>query len=287
MGIITVARGSYSHGQEIAEKVAQKLGYNCISREVILEASEEFNIPEIKLIQAFEDAPSILDRFSHGKRKYIAYTRAVLLNHLIKGNVVYHGFAGHFFVEGISHVLKILITANMEDRISLVKERDKISRKEASLLINKIDDQRRRWGKTLYGIEPWDPSLYDLTLHIDRITIEDAVDTICQVSRLRQFQITPESKKAIDDLVLAAKVENFLIDVKPKVDVLIDNKFVYLKTAVPLNEDSEVVSRMGEIMKTIPGIRGIEVVTQTVQNPRIPQVLGVEDEAVEGVALYR
>jgi len=115
MGIITVARGSYSHGQEIAEKVAQKLGWNCISREVILEASEEFNIPEIKLTQAFDDAPSILDRFIHGKRKYIAYTRAVLLQHLTKGNVIYHGFAGHFFVESISHVLKILITANIED----------------------------------------------------------------------------------------------------------------------------------------------------------------------------
>ena len=261
MGIITVTRGSYSHGQEIAEKVAQKLGYDCISRELILEASEEFNIPEIKLTQAFEDVPSIIDRFIHGKRKYISYTRAVLLHHLTKGNVVYHGFVGHFFVEGISHVLKILITANIEDRISLVMERDKISRKEASLLISKIDDQRKKWGKTLYGIEPWDPSLYDLTLHIDRITVEDAVDAICQVSRLRQFQITPESEKAIDDLVLAVKVENFLIDARPRVDVLIDNKFVYLKTAVPLSEESEIVSRMGEIMKTIPGIRGIEVVT--------------------------
>ena len=287
MGIITVARGSYSHGQEIAEKVAQKLGWNCISREVILEASEEFNIPEIKLTQAFEDAPSILDRFTHGKRKYIAYTRAVLLQHLTKGNVVYHGFAGHFFVEGISHVLKILITASIEDRISLVTERDEISRKEASFLISKIDDQRRRWGKTLYGIEPWDPSLYDLTLHINRITIEDAVDAICQVSRLKQFQITPESEKAIDDLVLAVKVENFLIDVRPRVDVLIDNKFVYLKSEIPLSEESEIVSRMGEIMKTIPGIRGIEVVTPTLQKSRMPQVLGVKGEAVEGIALYQ
>mgnify|MGYP005628699901 CR=1 FL=1 len=261
MSIITVARGSYSYGQEIAEKVSQKLGYDCISREVILEASEEFGIPEIKLTQAFEDTPSILDRITHGKRKYIAYTRAVLLQHLTKGNVVYHGFAGHFFVEGISHALKILITANIEYRISLVMERDKISRKEASRLISKIDDQRRRWGKTLYGIEPWDPRLYDLTLHIDRITVDDAVDTICQVSRLTQFQITPESEKAIEDLLLTVKVENFLIDVKPKVSVHIDNKFVYLKPTVPLSEESEIVIRMGEIMKTIPGIRGIEVVT--------------------------
>ena len=178
MGIITVARGSYSYGQEIAEKVSQKLGYDCISREVILEASKEFNIPEIKLIQAFEDSPSILDRFVHGKRRYIAYTRAVLLEHLTKGNVVYHGFAGHFFVEGISHVLKILITAKVEDRISLVMERDKISRKDAVLFIKKIDDQRRKRGQMLYRIEPWDPRLYDLTYHTDRTTVADGVGPI-------------------------------------------------------------------------------------------------------------
>lgn len=261
MGIITVARGSYSYGQEIAEKVAQTLGYDCISREIILEASEIFNIPEIKLIQAFDDAPSILDRFMQGKRKYIAYTRSVLLQYLTKGNLVYHGLAGHFFVEGISHVLKVLITADMENRISLVMERDHVSRKEASFLINRIDDQRRRWGKTLYGIEPWDPCLYDLSLHIGRITVEDAVDTICRVSMLRQFQITPESEKALDDLVLTVKVENFLLDARPTVDVHVDNKFVYLKPTAPLSERSEIVSRMGEIMKTIPDIRGIEVVS--------------------------
>ncbi|MCJ7687372.1 MAG: hypothetical protein MUO68_24095, partial [Desulfobacteraceae bacterium] len=59
---------------------------------------------------------------------------------------------------------------------------------------------------------------------------------------------------------------NFLIDVKPRVDVHIDNKFVYLKTAVPLSEESEIVSRMGEIMKTILGIRGIKVVTSSHRN---------------------
>jgi cytidylate kinase len=261
MGIITVARGSYSYGQEISEKVAERLGYDCISREVILGAFEEFDIPEIKLTQALEDVPSVWNRIIHGKRKYMAYTRAALLQHLRKGNVVYHGFAGHFFVEGIPHILKILITANMGDRISLVMDRDNISRKEASRLVNRIDYQRKRWGKALYGIEPLDPCLYDLTIHIDRITVEDAVDTICQVSKLKQFQTTPGSEKAMDDMFLALRVEHFLLDLKPRVDVYADNKFVYLKTPTPLSDESEIVGRLGEIMKTTPGIRGIKVVT--------------------------
>jgi len=260
MSIVTVSRGSYSSGKEIAEKAAQRLGYDCISREVILEASKEFNIPEIKFTQAFEDAPSIFDRFTHGKKKYIAYTQAALLKYLTKDNLVYHGFAGHYFVQGISHVLNVLIIAGLEYRISTVMERDRISRKEASRFIKKIDEQRKKWGQKLYGIEPRDPGLYDLVIHIDKLTVEDAVDTICRISGLKQFQTTPESKSAMDDLALTVKVKNFLIDVKPRVDVHIENKFVYLKPDIHLSQDSEIVNKMGDIMKTIPDIKGIQVV---------------------------
>ena len=67
MTIITISRGSYSKGKEIAEKTAQKLGYECVSRDVLLEASEHFNIPEIRLIRALHDAPSILERFTYAR----------------------------------------------------------------------------------------------------------------------------------------------------------------------------------------------------------------------------
>ena len=107
MAIITISRGSYSRAKEIAEKLAQELGYGCVSREILLEASEEFNIPEIKLVRAIEDAPSILDRFTQGKERYLAYIRAALLKHAQKDNVVYHGIGGNFLLQGIPHVLKV------------------------------------------------------------------------------------------------------------------------------------------------------------------------------------
>jgi hypothetical protein len=59
MAIITISRGSYSHGKEIAEKVAKKLNYDIISREVLIEASRQFNVPEVKLLHAIKDAPSL------------------------------------------------------------------------------------------------------------------------------------------------------------------------------------------------------------------------------------
>ena len=98
MAVITISRGSYSRGKEIAEKVAAKLGYQCISRDLLLEVSKDYNIPEIKLVHAIHDAPGILKRLNRKDEKYIAFIKSALLNHLKEDNIVYHGLAGHFFV---------------------------------------------------------------------------------------------------------------------------------------------------------------------------------------------
>jgi hypothetical protein len=37
MSIVTIYRGSYSRGKEVAEKLAAELNYGCISREIILD----------------------------------------------------------------------------------------------------------------------------------------------------------------------------------------------------------------------------------------------------------
>ena len=99
--------------------------------------------------------------------------------------------------------------------------------------LKKIDNQRRKWGQKLYGIDSWDPSLYDLVLRIDKVTVWDTVDTICRIARLKQFQTSPESKREMEDLALTIKVKNFLMDVKPRVDVYIKKKSVVLMNQAP------------------------------------------------------
>jgi cytidylate kinase len=207
MAIITISRGSYSRAKEIAEKLAHELGYGCISREILLEASEEFNIPEIKLARAIEDAPSILDRFTHGKERYLAYIRAALLKHAQKDNVVYHGIGGNFLLQGIPHVLKVRIIADLEDRVADEMKRESISVSEAREIIQKDDEERRRWALTLYGADPWDPMLYDLVIHLQTVTMNDAVSIIKHMVQLPSFQTTPQSQQLIDNLVLLARLQ--------------------------------------------------------------------------------
>jgi cytidylate kinase len=259
MAIITISRGSYSKGKEVAEKVARRLGYRCFAREVLLEASEEFNIPEIKLARAIHDAPSIFEKFSYSKEKFLAYFQSALLKCLQSDNVVYHGLAGHFLLKGVSHVLKVRIISDMEDRIRLEMEREGISYEEARAVLKKDDAERRKWSESLYGVDTADPSLYDLVVHVRKLTVEDAVDLICHTAGQQVFRTTPESQKTMDDLVLASEVRTTLIEIKPDIEVFVRDGRVTLGASAFIMRDPGLVSELERIVRGIRGVREVSV----------------------------
>ena len=226
MAIVTISRGSFSRGKEVAETLAARLGYECVSRDILLETCAEFSIPEIRLVKALHDAPSILDRFSYGKERYISYFRAAFLNHMVKDNVVYHGLAGHFFLQDISHALKVRIIANMEDRVREEMKREKCSAEEARFMLQKDDDERRRWSLQLYGKDTWNCSLYDLVLHIDTLSVDDVVDTLENMVKKGRFNPTAESMARLKEQALIANIHAQIVNSAPKAIVSVQEGVV-------------------------------------------------------------
>lgn len=258
MAVITISRGSYSHGKEIAEKVAQRLNYDIISREVLLEASHLFNVPEVKLMHAIKDPPSWFESITYGREKYIAYIQAAILRYLKKDNIVYHGFAGHFFVRNVPHVLKVRIIAEMEDRAQLVMERDGLSKDEAIELLTTLDENRRKWSRRLYGIDTFDPHLYDLVIRIKKISVDDAVDIICHTVSLECFKTTPESQKMIENLAKAAEIKAALVHIQPDVEVTYEDGVAELTFSWPIEVDeSSVRKRLEEECFKIPEVKDV------------------------------
>jgi cytidylate kinase len=254
--VVTVSRGSYSHGKEVAERVAEKLGYACISREVLLEASKEFNVPEVKLLQAVRDAPSFWDRFSYGKERYITYCQVALLEQFQKDNVVYHGLAGHFFVKSVSHVLKVRILAETEDRARLVMQREGMTKSQALRFLKTIDEERRKWGLYVDGVDTQDPSLYDLVIHIKKLSTADAAELICFTARLNRFQASSESQQAMEDLLLAARVRAALIEGYPKVNVVANKGVVYIGLeGASFREGKEI----RDAARQVPGVKSVDL----------------------------
>ena len=254
MSIVIISRGSFSHGKEVAEKLAENLGYECVSREIILEASKHFNIKELKLIRAIHDAPSLLDRFTHGKERYVTYVREALLHRLQKDNVVYHGLAGHFFVRDIPHVLKVRIIADLEDRVAEEVKREGISAEEARAFLQKDDNERYRWSYHLYGIDARDPSLYDLVIHVKTLTTDDAVHLIMCALQSPRFQTTDRSQKDLDDLTLAARIQAALVEDFPSVEVNVQDGEVFIEIKGPVEEEDKVIALLQRLAVKVVGI---------------------------------
>ncbi|WP_035239969.1 cytidylate kinase family protein [Desulfobacter vibrioformis] len=258
MPVITISRGSYSRGKEVAEKVAAELGYECISRDILLEASEEFNIPEIRLVRALHDAPSVLERFTHGRERYVSYIRKALLQHIRQDNVVYHGLAGHYFLLNIPNVLKIRIISDMEERVKEEVRRENITGEKARYILRKDDDERRRWGLRLYGIDTWDSRLYDMVLNIKNLSVEDAADLICRAVRKPNFETTPESEKILDDALLSAKIHAALVKIAPKSIVTADDGVVSISDSEGLSDiKNDAFNEIKRIAENVDGVKEV------------------------------
>lgn len=214
MSIVSISRGSNSRGAEVAEKAARLLGYRCLAREAVLEASGMYNIPEDELVRAIEQPPSILERTLDGKARYLTTIRAALLTQFSDDNVVYHGFGGHYFVRDIKYALKVRILAELSDRVAIVVERDQIPEPEARRLLLKKDKARRRWGLYLYGVDPEDPSLYDIVLHVSKMGTDGAAEVICNLAQHHKFHSSATSRAKLRDLALAASMEAALVDLE-------------------------------------------------------------------------
>ncbi len=253
MPIITISRGCFSHGKEIAEKTANKLGYECVSREILLEASRFFNIPERTLLKSIHDAPTILDRVTHGKERYLSYIKAAILEHIKKDNVVYHGHAGHLLLHDFPHVLKVRVIAEMKDRVAFLKKQENMSESQAISYIKDDDSNRNRWTHYLYKKDVTDPQLYDIFIRIGELNIEDATEIICTASQSDSFKLDEESKKVLNDLAIVTHLEVVLQEIC-EAQVTSDNGMVHItarsqkiKKFGPISPN--VAEHIGETMK--------------------------------------
>jgi len=262
MTIITISRGSYSRGKEIAEKLAAKLNYKCVSREVLLGACGQFSVPENKLTEAINSAPSFLDRFSSEKEQYINRIRATLLDYVQNDNIVYHGLAGQFLLKGVDNVLKVCLIADMEYRIKLMMNTENMTYSTASDYLKKVDEERKKWGQRLYGIKPFDPILFDLVIHVSNLTVDDTIDIILYTAKFGCFQATAESQKILVNMTIKARIAASL-DEHPNASITVENGNVYIGIKAPLNQKDRITKEITETVEKIEGVKEIKVTLES------------------------
>lgn len=258
MAIITISRGAFAGGGALAQCVAGRLGYELLSRELILSAAAKFGVPIGKLATAMEQPPSFWQRLARERTSYTEYVRAVLCEHAREGNLVYHGYAGSLLLSGIPNVLRVRVIADMEFRIRSVMERLNLERNDAIVYIDKADKDRARWVRHLYGVDWNDPCLYDVVLNLARISIPNACEIVARMARMEEFRPTAESLQAVDDIALGSHVRAALND-HPRTSGL-DIKLMVHKGIVTISGTALSPTALEAIRTVASGVEGVKEV---------------------------
>ena len=81
------------------------------------------------------------------------------------------------------------------------------SRAAAIRFLQQMDEQRQRRMRYLFQLDCHNPALYDLVVNLEEMSPETAADVVVYMAQHPEYQPTPASEKALNDLTLKCRVE--------------------------------------------------------------------------------
>ena len=205
MSIITISRGIFSGGLAIAEKLADQLQHPCIGRQDLFQTVKQFGLPDLVLKSIYNGDASFMRSPAH-RTAILNMYRASLLRCAQGGNLVYHGAVGHLLLSSIPNILRVRIIASIDFRIKVAMKLREINHDQAFAIIKKDDQECDFAARNLYNVDWQDPSLYDITLNLNNISIENAAELLIHMLHQDNFIPSPSSQHEYEDLFLGCVV---------------------------------------------------------------------------------
>jgi cytidylate kinase len=257
---ITISRLSYTSGRAIAHNVATALGYELADQEVFQSASSAWGIPEAKLLRAFQEAPAFFGMSASTRKRLIPLVSAELAAKLLKDDVVYHGPFGHVLVTGVSHVLKVRIFAQLEDRVAnRVKRESGLSTAEAERAILHADRQRLQLAKEVFNVDDEDAAPFDLVINTSQVDVDTASDIITGTVKLKRYQPMTYSVRCMENLELSLRARAHLVDLDPNVLVEADNGNVRIRSRGGGWSARKKATEMRQRTAVLEGVTSVDV----------------------------
>jgi len=244
MPIIIVSSDSPDREKEIAEKVAEELGYDLLGPPFLTDVASRRQIPPGKFEEALARRPAILRKVTSRQRCFhLACIQAEVLDRFQSDNTVCWGLAAHLYIFNISHVLKVRIlspgnAANEKNR-------------------------QRKWSMETFGHDETDPSLFDLVINLDQIDSGEAIETIAGAVTYRKFQPMTYSVKCLSDQTLAARARAELVKSMGPLDIQAQDGVVIVLTRAFNWEKRKKTQAIKEAVGKIDGVMHVEVHFQT------------------------
>jgi cytidylate kinase len=185
MAVIAFSREAHSGTQDLARRLAGRLGYRYVSRDEVTHAVTARSGVE-RLPQTVESEGRALsiweqlgEQLTGDRQTYVAALKAVVTDLAMADDVVIVGHGAGHFLRDLRTVVRVFVVAPMQDRIARLRDEEGINDTErARRLIDKQDRESAEYLRYLFGIDWRDPHEWDLVINTGRADIEAVLDML-------------------------------------------------------------------------------------------------------------
>jgi cytidylate kinase len=204
--VVCISHTTGSDAEEVANRVAEQLGYLCVEEEIIAGAAAEggFDPREVADEERRKSfAIRMLDALSTGggdaivERRGLRVTaeqlrsgeiraliRETILQTAARGNVVILAHAASYVVDHGPHVLRVFVTASPAVRARRLAAGEGVEEAQAARMIKDSDAGRADYLERFYGVDHEAPADYDLVINTDTLSTEHTAELVVHAAGL-------------------------------------------------------------------------------------------------------
>ncbi|MCP3943005.1 MAG: cytidylate kinase-like family protein [Desulfobacteraceae bacterium] len=183
--VITISRESGSRGQQVAEKLAEKTGFDLFHHEILEAMIEKSHNSKALLETLDERGMNIVDDivssmvYEHHlwADEYLKLLLRILNTIGKHGNAVILGRGGNCALKNFN-VLRVKIVAPDIVRREYLQKSQNLLSKEAQKLMTKTDANRHAFVKRYFNSDTHNSSNYDLVLNSSVLSLDKIVEVI-------------------------------------------------------------------------------------------------------------
>lgn len=260
MSIILVSSEVMAFEKQIAQAVAETLGYALLGPETLDDIAAHNDLAADKLAASLNCNPSPWRREATKRwLRHLACIEAGVLERLKSDNIVCWGVGAHNYVRGVSHALKVRLLVDEQQQAKQIAETRGIPIKKALKLLDNEKRNCEQWSSAAFGRSEADPSMYDLVINLSQIDPDEAVRTISTAVGYRKFQPMTYSMKTLAEGALAARVKARLLSSMSDVQVEASDGRVKVTSKAMKRERQKKAAAIKAMAGEVEGVEFVEV----------------------------
>ena len=194
--VITINRELGSGGRTVGRKLAEKLGVEYYDKALIKALQERYNLSvedienlkgqehnwwaEFKRKMTFSDSEYDLNQTGIETEDVFRAETEILKTIAKKESCIIAGRTAFYMFRDHPNHLNILIQASILTRMARVAREQNMSKEQARMVIEKVDNMRENYVREFTGSSRYDTRNYQLVLSMDELTEDEAVNIIME-----------------------------------------------------------------------------------------------------------